>query len=276
MYKKVKIRHSQGVVDMSVRSGERDDKVGYEEPLLDLRELDRQVEEEEKSKKKRTPGGEMERIEFIFVRLSGKELKFSVPIEIILIPVRSVTKPGNLGIDIEYIVKNDDLGIKVKASNEMRGVRYFQEEFRKLCYWCMLDEEKNLPIHKIIQKRQLESFIDKEIEGEKIRRKYPLAPERRGIIELKECPEDLDSVQISQEVVGAEKKEKQESQEERIRRMREELKGKLEGTIYNDIQNVNLTNIPTEESMFEDLSPDRVIKEANELRKSYSPKLRYK
>ena len=50
MYKKVKIRHSQGVVDMSVRSSERGDKVGYEEPLLDLRELDRQIEEEEKSK----------------------------------------------------------------------------------------------------------------------------------------------------------------------------------------------------------------------------------
>ena len=51
MYKKVKIKHSQGVVDMSVRSGERGDKVGYEELLLDLRELDRQVEEEEKSKR---------------------------------------------------------------------------------------------------------------------------------------------------------------------------------------------------------------------------------
>lgn len=51
MYKKVKIRHSRGVVDMSVRSGERGDKVGYEEPLLDLRELDRQVEEEEKRKR---------------------------------------------------------------------------------------------------------------------------------------------------------------------------------------------------------------------------------
>jgi hypothetical protein len=37
MYKKVKIGHSQAVVDMSIWSGERDDKVGYEEPLLDLR-----------------------------------------------------------------------------------------------------------------------------------------------------------------------------------------------------------------------------------------------
>jgi hypothetical protein len=102
----------------------------------------------------------MERIEFIFVSLSGKEIKFRVPIEIMSMPVRSVTMPGNLGIDIEYIVKNNNLGIKVKASNEMRGVRYFQEEFRKLCYWCMSGEEKNLPIHKIIQKRLLESFID--------------------------------------------------------------------------------------------------------------------
>jgi hypothetical protein len=113
----------------------------------------------EYSNKKRI--SENERIEFISVSLTDKEIKFRVPIEIILIPVRSVTMPGNLGIDVEYIVKNNDLGIKVKASNEMRGVRYFQEEFRKLCYWCMLDEEKNLPIHKIIQKRLLESLIDK-------------------------------------------------------------------------------------------------------------------
>jgi hypothetical protein len=51
VYKKVKIRHSQGVVDLSVRSGERGDKVSYEELVIDLRELDRQVEEEEKNKK---------------------------------------------------------------------------------------------------------------------------------------------------------------------------------------------------------------------------------
>ncbi len=66
------------------------------------------------------------------------------------------------------------------------------------------------------------------------------------------------------------------SQQERIKRTREELKGKLEGTTYNDIQNVNSTNIPKEELMPEDLSPDNVIKEANELRKLYSPKLRFR
>jgi hypothetical protein len=110
---------------------------------------------------RRTSERKMETIEFISVSLGDKEIKFRVPIEIIHLSVRSVTMPGNLGIDVEYIVKNDDLGIKVKASNEMRGVRYFQEEFRKLCYWCMSDDEINLPIHKIIQKRLLESFIEK-------------------------------------------------------------------------------------------------------------------
>ncbi len=51
MYKEERVRHSQGVVDMSVRSGERGDKGDYEEQVIDLRELDRQVEEEEKRKK---------------------------------------------------------------------------------------------------------------------------------------------------------------------------------------------------------------------------------
>ena len=177
----------------------------------------------------------------------------------------------NLGIDVEYIVKNDYLGIKVEASSEDRGVRYFREEFRKLCYWCMLDDEIDPPIHKNIQKRRLESFIEKEIEEEEIRRKYPLTPERRGVIELKESPEDLDSIQIRHEVVGEEKKERKESWEERTKRMKEELEGKLEGITYNDMQNVDITNIPEGH-----LSPDEVIKEANELRKLYSPKLRFK
>ena len=103
----------------------------------------------------------IETVETILVRINNEEIKFRIPLEIVPLSFNPVTKHSNLGIDIEYIVKNDDLGIKVKASNERRGVRYFQEEFRKLCYWCMSDDEINLPIHKIIQKRLLESFIDK-------------------------------------------------------------------------------------------------------------------
>ena len=38
----------------------------------------------------------------------------------------------------------------------------------------------------------------------------------------------------------------------------------------------NFTNIPKEELMPENLSNDRVIEEANELRKLYSPKLRFR
>jgi len=50
MFKKVKIKHTRGVVDLRVRSGESGDSVSYED-FIDLRELDRKVEEEEKKTK---------------------------------------------------------------------------------------------------------------------------------------------------------------------------------------------------------------------------------
>jgi len=126
--------------------------------------------------------------------------------------------------------------------------------------------------------KRLQEQIEREKE-EEIRRKYPLAPPKRSdVIIIKESPEDLDvdKAQISREIVGEGEKKKKESQEERIKGTREELEGKLEGTTYNDIQNVDITNIPKEELKFEDLSPDERIKEANELRKLYGSKLRFK
>jgi len=141
-----------------------------------------------------------------------------------------------------------------------------------------LSKEEMEKIEEALKRLQEQMEIENE---EEIIRKYPLAPPKRSdVILIKESPEDfdVDKAQIKCEFVSEweKEKEKKESQEERIKRTREELKGKLEGTTYNDIQNVNLTNIPTEGSMFEDLSPDRVIKEANELRKLYSPKLRFR
>jgi len=100
----------------------------------------------------------IETVETILVRINNEEIKFRIPLEIVPLSFKPVTKHSNLGIDVEYIVKNDYLGIKVDASGEERGRKDFQEEFRKLCYWCMLGEE-TLP--KIIQKRRLESFIEK-------------------------------------------------------------------------------------------------------------------
>ena len=47
MFKKVKIKHTRGEVDLRVSSSESGDKVSYEN-VIDLRELDRRVEEEEK------------------------------------------------------------------------------------------------------------------------------------------------------------------------------------------------------------------------------------
>ena len=96
-------------------------------------------------------------VETILVRINNEEIKFRIPLEIVPLSFKPVTKHSNLGIDVEYSVKNDYLGIKVEASSEERGRKDFQEEFRKLCYWCMLDEETS---PKIIQKRRLESFID--------------------------------------------------------------------------------------------------------------------
>ena len=50
MFKKVKIKHTRGVVDLRVSSGEPGDRVSYEN-VIDLRELDKKVEEEEKKSK---------------------------------------------------------------------------------------------------------------------------------------------------------------------------------------------------------------------------------
>ena len=44
MFKKVKIKHTRGVVDLRVRSGESEDSVSYED-VIELRELDKMVEE---------------------------------------------------------------------------------------------------------------------------------------------------------------------------------------------------------------------------------------
>lgn len=135
--------------------------------------------------------------------------------------------------------------------------------------------------------KRLQEQIERE-EEEEIRRKFPLAPPKSSDVIItitKESPEDLevDKAQIKREIVGEGEKQKKESKEERTKGMKEELEGKLEGITYNDLQNVNITNIPKEEVMPEDLSTDRIIeesrrtiKEANELRKLYSPKLRFR
>ena len=129
--------------------------------------------------------------------------------------------------------------------------------------------------------KRLQEQIEREKE-EEIRREFPLAPPKRSdVIIIKDSSEDIDMGQISREV--ADEEEKKEIQEERTKWIKEELEAKLEGTTYNDIQNGNLTNIPKEELMPDDLSNDRVIeeskrtiKEANELRKLYSPKLKFR
>lgn len=106
----------------------------------------------------------MEKIECITIILRSEKIKFSVPIEI---PpptkVRSVTWHGNLGKDEEYIVKNDCLGIKVKASNEKRGISYFEEEFKRKVCEVMLIEDSNLANDKIELKQYMKYLIVEEV-----------------------------------------------------------------------------------------------------------------
>ncbi|HUV80666.1 MAG TPA: hypothetical protein VMW40_07605 [Candidatus Bathyarchaeia archaeon] len=66
-------------------------------------------------------------VETILVRINNEEIKFRIPLEIVPLSFKPVTKHSNLGIDVEYIVKNDYLGIKVEASGEERGRKDFQE-----------------------------------------------------------------------------------------------------------------------------------------------------
>lgn len=56
----------------------------------------------------------------------------------------------NLGIDIEYIIKNEDLSVVGRGSSESKARNKFQEEFWELCEWCW--GEETLP--KIIQKKK--------------------------------------------------------------------------------------------------------------------------
>ena len=58
-----------------------------------------------------------------------KEEKLKIPIEIVKINFRSVTKHSNLGLNIEYIVKNEEIGIIGRGSKEGLAMENFKKEF---------------------------------------------------------------------------------------------------------------------------------------------------
>jgi len=86
-----------------------------------------------------------------------KETRFKVPVVIIPIVVRSVTRHSNIGLDADYVARNYYLEVIGRGSNEKKAIRNFQEEFRKLWCWSSTGDEKDLS--KQIQKRRLEEFI---------------------------------------------------------------------------------------------------------------------
>lgn len=98
-----------------------------------------------------------ETIETMVVKIGNEEIRFRVPLHINTLSFDPVTKHSNLGIDIEYIIKNEYLSVVGRGSSESKARKNFQEEFRELCWWCW-DEETLL---QIIQKKRLESLIVK-------------------------------------------------------------------------------------------------------------------
>jgi hypothetical protein len=101
----------------------------------------------------------IEIIETIVVKIGTEELRFQVPGGVNFVRLsRDVTKAGDLGRDIKYIVKNRELDVKGEGSTELRARKEFQEDFKKLCYWCMLGKET---VSKSIQKSKLYPFLDR-------------------------------------------------------------------------------------------------------------------
>jgi hypothetical protein len=98
-----------------------------------------------------------ETIETMVVKIGNEEIRFRVPLHINTLSFDPVTKHSNLGIDIEYIIKNLDLSVEGRGSSESKARVDFQEKFRELCWWCW--SEETLP--KIIQKKRIESLMVK-------------------------------------------------------------------------------------------------------------------
>jgi|LGVE01.1.fsa_nt_gb hypothetical protein len=98
-----------------------------------------------------------ETIESVAVKIGNVEIRFRVPLHINTLSFDPVTKHSNLGIDMEYIIKNEYLSVEGRGSSESKAKQKFKEEFRALCLWCW--DEETIP--KNIQKKRLESLIVK-------------------------------------------------------------------------------------------------------------------
>ena len=67
----------------------------------------------------------MKTIEIIY-----KKEKLEIPVKIVKIDFRSVTKSANHGLNTEYIVKNKELGIMGRGSKEGLAIENFKKEYQ--------------------------------------------------------------------------------------------------------------------------------------------------
>lgn len=66
----------------------------------------------------------------INIEISFGEKTIEIPIKIIPLNFRNVTKTSNYGLNTEYIVKNDKLDIVGKGSKEQLAIENFKKEYR--------------------------------------------------------------------------------------------------------------------------------------------------
>lgn len=67
--------------------------------------------------------------EVIVYSVEQKE-KIKIPVKIVKINFRHVTKSANRGLNTEYIVKNEELGIIGRGSKEDLAIENFKEKYQ--------------------------------------------------------------------------------------------------------------------------------------------------
>ena len=234
MFKKVKIKHTRGVVDLRVRSGESGDRVSYEN-VIDFRELDKMVEERKRELKEQHQSKEINKPEHISITVDNKLIKFKIPIKIDFRREKNFTVDGLNG---SYILSNEELKLRVVSSNIKKGMKGIQEELKRLYYDYILAEDKEFNEDEIIFKGYLQSLVSVEeevpskkamlnfenhvlrpLQEEAEREKYPLMPEKR-----------LFSEPNTEVVIANARKVTEDLDWLRRESMKESLDRKLEGT----------------------------------------------
>lgn len=72
----------------------------------------------------------MSEIKNINIEINLGQKTIEIPVKIIPINFRNVTKTSNRGLNIEYIIRNDKLGIVGKGSKEQLAIENFKKEYQ--------------------------------------------------------------------------------------------------------------------------------------------------